>query len=1603
MLLTILSLAINAKPKANFGTNNTSGCAPVVVQFTDSSTNNPTQWKWDLGNGTVSFLQNPSVTYFNAGEYTIKLIVSNNSGSDTIIKTKYISVFAAPKVAFSSNTTAGCFPLPVQLTNQTNVNNGTADIWQWDFGDGASSNIKEPTHIYATAGFYNVTLRARNNNNCATTLYKTKYIQVYTGVKAAFTNSTPNNCTVPVNIDFKNLSTGSGILSSQWSFGDSTFSSQTSPSHVYTTVGSYTVKLITTNSNGCTDTITKLNAIVAGKVTASFITSDTVCVQQSFLINNNSNPTPLSNSWNFGDGTVASTQNPLKTYTTPGKYTIKLIAGFGACTDSFYKTVMVTPKPTAAFTANTIVACSTPQTVNFTNHSTHETAWFWDFGDGTTSNWQTPSHTYTSTGNFTVKLVVTNANGCSDTIQKTNLIQIQKPVVSLTNLPDSGCVPFTKTFSSTTSSLDAVTGYFWNFGDGNTASTATPTHTYTVAGAFTVSVIITTAGGCKDTAIMQKAITASIQPVVNFSATPTTACAKTTIQFTDLSTGTATSWLWNFGDGSFSNAQNPSHMYSDTGKFSVQLTVTNSGCTGFKFVKDYIHILPPIAAFVFTMDCKKPYERVFLDRSIGADQLTWNFGDGTTSTDRNPIHTYATKGVYVVTQSVVNNETGCDFSIYKTLTIVDVKAAFTMSDSIKCKGGKITFTTNLSTKDITAFTWDFGDGTGATTAANAISHTYTTAGNFSVQLIITNILGCKDTLTKPTGIRVNGPTANFSSSVPGSCLNNAVVFKDLSTSDGLNPIKNYTWNYGDGTIQTSTGAPFSHTYAMQGIYPVSLQVIDSMGCVDSFKLPAPLIISKPVAAFFTNDTLTCPAKTINFTNQSTGPNLSYLWKFGDGITSTLQSPVHSYMADSAYAISLSITDQYGCSDSITRLKYVVIKTPVAIFTVSDSVSICPPLVVQFTNQSVNAVKVNWDFGDTTFTQSDNPSHFYNYPGTYRAQLTITGPGGCVSTQQKQIVIKGPSGSFSYNPLIGCIPMNEKFTATTSEIASIVWDFNDGVTNNTTDSITSHTYTYAGSYLPRIILTDKEGCRVAIKGLDTILVNGVTANFIFSNKTLCDSGTVSFTDSSISNDVIANYNWSMNGSTFSTDQNPVYSYTKNGLYYPVLKVTTQFGCVDSITSSIPIKVVASPHIDIHTTANGCTPLSMELKGVVTVADTSALSWKWDLGDGTISSLQNPTVENYTTAGIYNISAIATNNDGCTNAANKNIEAYVIPVVSAGQNTFICQHHGITLQATGAVSYNWSPAKGLNCVTCSTPVATPDSTTNYIVKGTSIHGCTAQDTINVFVQFPFQIKYSGADTLCKGQTSKLAVTGASSYVWSPAAGLDNNTIATPIAQPDTTTNFMVIAKDGKGCFSDTGYVFVKVYPIPVVNAGTDKTINIGQSYNLIPTISKDVTDIRWFPSTGIVGSVNEAPAPAPIKDEFIGNASGIKIKPSTNIDYVVTVKNAGGCIAKDKVSIFVICNGSNVFIPNTFSPNGDGNNDVFYPRGSGLFKIKNLKIYNRWGQAVFERESFNANDANAGWNGTFNGAKLNPDVFVYVIEIICDNNSILTYKGNITLLQ
>jgi hypothetical protein len=438
---------------------------------------------------------------------------------------------------------------------------------------------------------------------------------------------------------------------------------------------------------------------------------------------------------------------------------------------------------------------------------------------------------------------------------------------------------------------------------------------------------------------------------------------------------------------------------------------------------------------------------------------------------------------------------------------------------------------------------------------------------------------------------------------------------------------------------------------------------------------------------------------------------------------------------------------------------------------------------------------------------------------------------------------------------------------------------------------------------------------------------------------------------------------------------------------MLLTVTSYGCRDTFRSQVPVKVAESPVANIQQGANACAPASISLTGSISNPDTCSLQWNWNFGNGQTSPLEDPGTIVFTSAGDYKINLILTNSLGCADTATTTVTAYANPVVNAGRDTFRCYGRNVTLRATGADNYLWTPSLGLSCTQCSQPNASPDSVMTYVVTGTTQHGCTGTDKITVQVAYPFAMRVSPPDTLCLGESLLMYAGGTDSFYWSPAVNpmSPNRTLVN--ATPSTTTTYQVTGRDKFNCFSETKEIPVKVYPIPTVDAGNDISIPSGGTAELRPVISNDVTNVTWSPT----GSI------------FRANLPDISVKPRETTTYLVEVSNQGGCQARDQITVFVTCDGANVFIPNTFSPNNDGMNDVFYVRGKGLFKIRSVRIFNRWGEMVFDRSEVTPNNSNEGWDGTFKGRPLTPDVYVYAIELTCENNGSMLLKGNVALVK
>lgn len=1572
--------------KAGFTVSPVSGCAPIVVQFTDQSTGNPTEWQWDLGNGATSYLQNPSATYFTPGTYTIKLIVRSANGEDSLTKNQHITVYPNPAIDFKVSDTIGCFPLQVNFTDLSTTASGTITNWDWDFGDGVTSHISNPVHTYMDAGNYSVTLRLTNSYGCVKTFSKNRLVEVSNGVVADFSNDNPGFCGPPVAIQFTNKSSGPGTLTYQWEFGDGLQSTEQNPEHTYVASGSYTVKLITVSSKGCMDTMVKENLVSVGSISSGFNSPATVCVGQSFSLNNTSDPTPGEAMWNFGDGTTSELINPVKAYNEPGSYMIKLVNNFGGCLDSTLKRIEIIPNPKPAFSAPQTIGCKAPFIVNFTNETTGNNNYKWLFGDGSTSTDRQPQHTYRDTGNYSVTLISFNENGCSDTTILQHFIKIQKPSIIVNSQSKAGCLPLEFSPTATVISSEPVTTYLWKFGDGTTSNNIRPTHVYNSAGSFDVTLIITTQSGCSDSVVVKDAVRTADKAKAGFSVNPKVVCAKEPVTFTDNSTsvGVIKEWYWLFGDGTNSKQQSPVHEYQDTGWFSVTLIVNGTTCPDTITIDDAVYIKPPIASFAFLNSCTDKFTKSFTDKSLGATTWQWTFGDGSNSSERNPSHKYATPGTYSVQLNVSNGT--CTSSSTQVVRVVDERADFSIDPATVCKGSPVNFNgQNFNTVNISKMGWDFGDGSKAT-GLLSVSHAYSKTGKYTTSFTITDILGCVD--TKTSEVTVFGPKADFFSNVEGACLGNSLIsFFDSSKTDGTNEIVKRIWNFGDSTVDSTSSAPYQHFYTKAGEYTVTLKVVDNFGCIDVISKPRIVTIAQPSASFISFDSSSCTSKPVRFINRSIGYNLTSVWSFGDGATSNVLDPTYSYKDTGLYTVKLVVTDKYGCKDSVDRFEYIKITYPLISFNVSDTFSTCPPLLVNFTNTSLNYSSIKWDFGDGNTSPFGTPSHYYTLPGVYDASLTITSPGGCVEKKSQKIVVKGPSGTLEYPEQIGCVPHSVTLKAHTVNNLSFIWDYSDGSTLATTDSVVKHTYVQIGSYVPRMILIDENGCKVPIQGKDTIKVVDVTARFGLDNVKLCDSGYVRFSDSSRSNEPIKSWEWSFGDGRFSNEQNPVYHYKRPGSFTAQLITTSKTGCKDTAIINRKIDVFESPLIDIAGDLESCKPGRMLFAGKVIRGDSMSLKWDWNFGNGNISAGRYPVEQVYPKDSTYLLSANVTDEHDCKANISKQVIIHPLPVVNAGPDVLICRGDSAQLKASGAVTYGWSTVNELSCYNCADPKVSPSDNTFYEVTGYNQFGCLDTDSVMIRVRQRFDMNVGPDDSVCVGNSVLLNAWGADKYSWYPASGLDNPNIRNPKARPDVSTLYTVVGRDNDNCFTDTAAVFVKVNPYPTVDAGPDITIPVGNSALIKPVNSPDVVSWLWSP---------------PYNLSCI-NCDTTNATPKRNTRYTITVKNSSGCTSSDHMNINLVCDWGNVFIPNTFSPNSDGSNDKFYPRGTGISLIGSLRVFDRWGELVFERVNFKANDEKFGWDGTYKGQRLNPDVYVYTCELICDNSEVLHYTGDIALIK
>jgi gliding motility-associated-like protein len=515
-------------------------------------------------------------------------------------------------------------------------------------------------------------------------------------------------------------------------------------------------------------------------------------------------------------------------------------------------------------------------------------------------------------GTYTV--VMTSAQGgCTSTLHITVPGNPSSPIANFT--ATTACAGNPIQFTDLSKPTGGIKNWAWDFNaDGVTDDTTqNPSHAFPAAGTFPVHLTITWPPCVHDTIIN---VTVTNPPIPAF--TFTTVCVGTATSFAS-TPANATSYFWDFGDGTTSAAPYPAHIYTASGTYSVTLTVVNQGCTG-KITQNVNVITAPAAAFSATEVCQN-LATVFTNNSVNGNTYSWTFGDASTSTLQSPTHTYAAAGTYTVSLVAISAG-GCTNKVSLPVKVDAVPLANFSSNSV-CVNSMTQFKDSSfvnAPSSLQQWTWNFGDGSGS--ALQNPSHLFATAGTHTIQLVVSSNNKCADTVSKVVTVYAL-PVAAFAGDSLQHCTPWCVNFKDTSTANG-GAIHKWTWNFGDNTpsFTQTAAAPATHCYKNAGTYDVKLTVTSDKGCVASLNKPAYVTTwPLPEAEFSSSpEPTTVLAPLVQLTDASTGA-VDWHWDFGDKADTTgniLQNPSHSYPSDvpGTYPVQLIVRSIHGCLDTV---------------------------------------------------------------------------------------------------------------------------------------------------------------------------------------------------------------------------------------------------------------------------------------------------------------------------------------------------------------------------------------------------------------------------------------------------------------------------------------------------------------------------------------------------------------------------------------------------------------------------------------------------------------------------------------------------------------
>ncbi len=866
-------------------------------------------------------------------------------------------------------------------------------------------------------------------------------------------------------------------------------------------------------------------------------------------------------------------------------------------------------------TANGVTGGCSPFSVTFQNTTTGASAaatYKWDLGNGNTSTLTNPGATYAIEKTYTVILTVAD-NGNTSTKQL-DITVYKKPVANFSIKDTKGCLPFTTIFTSASTPSDGtIKDYFWDFGDGSTATItdSSITHTFNSTQSPHIVLVVTNSFGCQASIYKDTSITVNQPPTASFTVSDTMLCKlPDSIAFTNNTTGLGNiTYQWNFGDSTFATSYNTVHVYNTKGQYNVTLTATSNlgvGCTNVATQATPISVAFFNSNFLApSVYCSNNTVNFKTLNTVTATNTQWQFSDdgyATTFTGSNINKTFANAGTAVV--RMINTYGRCIDTLQKNITInasPNLKG-FTVSYNVVC-AMPVLVTFKDTTAKIVKWLWQLNGSNTIVDSTKSVTTIYTNEGNYNATLKVTDSVGCYDTISKPFTLQIPKYTitdiATTSPTDVTGCPGFTLTFGATPASD----LVSYLWNFGDSSKTDTTINP-SHTFTKEGVSKVTLNYINKDGCtgVSSF-LQDVIVYRKPVVDFSISDTTICGSNPFTLTDKSSSPATAWDWYFGDGshLFGSSKIVTHKYYDSGYYNIKL-ITYNNTCSDSLTKKAYVYVLPLFA--DINKVINTCNGLrdSVWFMPKYRFVDSVTWRFGDGDSVIShptiDTLLHQYKNTGQYIVGITISNNYCALRDSTLAYVLLKQSPLITANADTICL--SDSLRVLVSNLQTnpdggkfynlYKWQFGDNSTF--TGSSTTHppNFTFGNSFsdifwnlkngtqtIQAIMQSASFGC-YDTTNLLTVTTKGPTAAFASTNTQTCFKLPVTFIDTSSAgfNAPIATRNWTFGDGTTATKTDSAsftHVYTVPASYAVQLKVIDADGCFSiANNTATPIQIL-----------------------------------------------------------------------------------------------------------------------------------------------------------------------------------------------------------------------------------------------------------------------------------------------------------------------------------------------------------------------------------------------------------------------------------------------